>query len=405
MENGVRRLRPDPVLRRMSLRSGGCCWRSKASRSPTAPSAPSATSRSTSGPGRCTRSAGTTAPARAPSSRRSSASSGRTPGVIRFDGVELALRNPQDAQAHGIALVNQELSLVPELSVEDNIFLGGIGVPLLYRRRRLSEQARGVLDESRPPSRPARHRRRVALDRRAAARRDRSPPRPRRPPADPRRADRDAEQAGDRAGLQGDARPRAQGRSVIFVSHRLDEVFELCDRVTVLRDGMRVGTHDIREIDRRSLIDHMLGEMEGAKDGGGARARPSRLGGRGGEDRPAARSRARRGAVAHARERDHHRARRAGRDPARARCFARSAASSRTRPARSRFAASASPQHAAAGGRRGRPLHPERPPARGPVPRAVGRAQPDGHAAPPVEPGSVCSCGGRIRRAARTSRR
>jgi ABC-type sugar transport system ATPase subunit len=57
----------------------------------------------------------------------------------------------------------------------------------------------------------------------------------------------------------------AQGRSVIFVSHRLDEVFELCDRVTVLRDGIRVGTHDIKEIDRRSLIEHMLGEMEGAK--------------------------------------------------------------------------------------------------------------------------------------------
>src|SRR6476469_9549025 len=38
-------------------------------------------------------------------------------GVIRLDGVELSLRNPLDAQAHGIALVNQELSLVPELSV------------------------------------------------------------------------------------------------------------------------------------------------------------------------------------------------------------------------------------------------------------------------------------------------
>src|SRR5262249_12005792 len=61
----------------------------------------------------------------------------------------------------------------------------------------------------------------------------------------------------------------AQGRSVIFVSHRLDEVFELCDRVTVLRDGMRVGTHEIREIDRRSLIAHMLGEMGGAKTQGG----------------------------------------------------------------------------------------------------------------------------------------
>src|SRR5262249_56179262 len=46
---------------------------------------------------------------------------------------------------------------------------------------------------------------------------------------------------------------------------RLEEVFEVCDRVTVLRDGMRVGTHEIHEIDRRSLIEHMLGEMEGAK--------------------------------------------------------------------------------------------------------------------------------------------
>jgi ABC-type sugar transport system ATPase subunit len=56
----------------------------------------------------------------------------------------------------------------------------------------------------------------------------------------------------------------AQGRSVIFVSHRLDEVFELCDRVSVFRDGSRVGTHEIGEIDRRSLIALMLGEMEGA---------------------------------------------------------------------------------------------------------------------------------------------
>src|SRR4249919_2622678 len=68
-------------------------------------------------------------------------------GTIRLDGRELSLRSPHEAQGHGIALVNQELSLVPELSVEDNIFLGGIDVPLLYRRRRLSDHARRVLGE------------------------------------------------------------------------------------------------------------------------------------------------------------------------------------------------------------------------------------------------------------------
>ena len=110
-------------------------------------------------------------------------------GTIRLDGRELSLRNPHEAQGYGIALVNQELSLVPELSVEDNIFLGGLHVPLLYRRRRLSSRrvltslasATSLGTRSRP------------FDRRARG--DRSP-RPRRPPAHSRRADRDAEQAG-----------------------------------------------------------------------------------------------------------------------------------------------------------------------------------------------------------------
>ena len=186
-------------------------------------------------------------------------------GVIRFDGAELTLRNPQDAQAHGIALVNQELSVVPELSVEDNIFLGGIGIPLLYRRRRLSEQARRVLDEL-----GLRHvqlgtavetlsigERQLVEIARLLVRDARllildEPTATLSKPEIERvfRATRDLVR---------------QGRSVIFVSHRLDEVFELCDRVTVLRDGRRVGTHDIHEIDRRRLIDHMLGEMEGAR--------------------------------------------------------------------------------------------------------------------------------------------
>ena len=186
-------------------------------------------------------------------------------GMIRLDGQELSLRNPHEAQGHGIALVNQELSLVPELSVEDNIFLGGLHVPLLYRRRRLSEQARAVLDQlglghvqlgtavetlsigerqlveiARLLVRDARL---LILDEPTATL---SKPEIERV----FRATRELV---------------AQQRSVIFVSHRLDEVFELCDRVTVLRDGMSVGTHEIRAIDRRSLIEHMLGEMEGAK--------------------------------------------------------------------------------------------------------------------------------------------
>jgi ABC-type sugar transport system ATPase subunit len=185
-------------------------------------------------------------------------------GTIRLDGVELSPRNPLDAQAHGIALVNQELSLVPELSVEDNIFLGGLDVPLLYRRSRLSKEARRVLDQlglghvrlSTPVETLSIGERQLVEIARLLVRDARllildEPTATLSKPEIERvfRATRDLV---------------AQGRSVIFVSHRLDEVFELCDRVSVLRDGRRVGTHEIREIDRRSLIEHMLGEMEGA---------------------------------------------------------------------------------------------------------------------------------------------
>ena len=186
-------------------------------------------------------------------------------GVIRFEGEEISLRNPHDAQAHGIALVNQELSLVPELSVEDNIFLGGLDVPLVYRRRRLSEHARGVLDQlglrhvqlgTAVESLSIGERQLVEIARLLV--RDArllildEPTATLSKPEIERvfKATRDLV---------------AQGRSVIFVSHRLDEVFELCDRVTVLRDGQRVATHEIHAIDRRTLIENMLGEMEGAR--------------------------------------------------------------------------------------------------------------------------------------------
>ena len=241
-------------------------------------------------------------------------------------GEELSLRNPQDAQARGIALVNQELSLVPELSVEDNIFLGGIDVPLLYRRRRLSERARRTLDGlglAHVPLHAAVES--LAIGERQLVEIARLLVRDARllildePTATLSKPEIERVFRATRELV-------AQGRSVIFVSHRLDEVFDLCDRVTVLRDGRLVGTHTIGEIDRRSLIELMLGEMEGAAAARGPRARrtprpwasmPSRSPGSHG-------ARKGRGLLADDSERRHHGSRRTGgvgneRGPARAR--------------------------------------------------------------------------------------
>jgi ribose transport system ATP-binding protein len=54
-------------------------------------------------------------------------------------------------------------------------------------------------------------------------------------------------------------RLRASGAGVLYVSHRLDEVFDLADRVTVLRGGARVATHDVRDLDKQRLVELMLG--------------------------------------------------------------------------------------------------------------------------------------------------
>jgi ABC-type sugar transport system ATPase subunit len=54
-------------------------------------------------------------------------------------------------------------------------------------------------------------------------------------------------------------RLRASGVSVIFISHHLEEVFAVCDRVTVLKDGELVGTHDVADVNRERLISMMVG--------------------------------------------------------------------------------------------------------------------------------------------------
>jgi ABC-type sugar transport system ATPase subunit len=186
-------------------------------------------------------------------------------GTIRLEGEPIVLRDPQDAQSRGIAIVNQELSLVPTLSVEDNICLGGADVPLRYRRREFSARARGVLDDlglervslgAPVESLPIGERQLVEIARLLVR--------------DARLVILDEPTATlSKPEIERVFRATrelvARGHAVIFVSHRLDEVFELCDRVTVLRDGRVVGTHAIGEIDRRSLISMILGELEGSQ--------------------------------------------------------------------------------------------------------------------------------------------
>ena len=186
-------------------------------------------------------------------------------GRLVLDDHEVTLHNPKHAQASGIAIVDQELSLVPALSVEDNIFLGGLNVPFFHRTRGARREARALLDRLGlrhvPLGAPVE---RLAIGERQLVEVARLLSRDARllildePTATLSKAEIERVFLAVREVV-------SQGRSVFFVSHRLDEVFALCHRVSVFRDGECVGTHSIAELDRRALINLILGEMEGAE--------------------------------------------------------------------------------------------------------------------------------------------
>ena len=180
-------------------------------------------------------------------------------GTIRLDGQAVALSDPAAARHHGIATVFQEVLLAPARTVLDNIFLGHDGLWVrrlpLHRRRGVAEAvlarfARSMPDLSaRGGDVPLAQQQLVVLAR-ALVR-------------EPRILILDevtaALDVADRdvlfEALRGFV---ADGKLVVFISHRLDEVRRLSDRVTVLRSGRAVETLDRAQVTSERLLQLMI---------------------------------------------------------------------------------------------------------------------------------------------------
>jgi rhamnose transport system ATP-binding protein len=163
-------------------------------------------------------------------------------GELRLDGHPVAFARPRDALAHGIGIVHQEMLAFPDLSVTANIFAGREltrwGV---LREREMRDRTRALLErlhlpvspDDRAGNLPAAFRQLVQVARALAF--------------DCRILALD-EPTASLTGAEVDHLFRAvddlkrRGVTVIYVSHRLPEVFRLCDRITVLRDGRYIGT-------------------------------------------------------------------------------------------------------------------------------------------------------------------
>jgi simple sugar transport system ATP-binding protein len=182
-------------------------------------------------------------------------------GKIVVDGAAHARLTPHQAKLLGVHVIFQDLSLFPNLTVEENIAVGlelssPLKPPPRRAMRRVAEETLARLAAAVPLGAlvgklPVAQRQIVAICRGLAANArvlfmDE-------PTASLTRHEVDLL-------LATVHRLREQGVSIVFVSHRLDEVVEIAERVTVLRDGEKVGTFPAADIDDRRLAELMTGE-------------------------------------------------------------------------------------------------------------------------------------------------
>jgi ribose transport system ATP-binding protein len=198
-------------------------------------------------------------------------------GDIRFEGRPFVPTSPREALSMGIATVYQELSLIPTLTVAENIFPGRLPTNALglVRYRELFRRARQVLDRLQfeiDPRAPVEtlsianqqlveiakavslNCKVIILDEPTSA-----------------LTDHEADML-----LSFLRRLAADGVGILYISHKLKEIFTVADRVTVLRDGRYVGTRQIGDISPddviRMMVGRELGDMYPSKSRGAGRA-------------------------------------------------------------------------------------------------------------------------------------
>ncbi len=187
-------------------------------------------------------------------------------GEVRVDGEPVEIRSPQEAQANGIAMIFQEFSLVPTLGVAENIFLNSEprGKGGLLDDRESGRRTRELFAEMGEDIDPgaivgnlstgywqlteiakalSREAQVLIMDE---------------PTSSLTRTESEALFALIR-------KLKERGISIVYISHRMEEVFQIADRITVLRNGRNVVTDDLANLTLDEVIDHIVGEkMEGA---------------------------------------------------------------------------------------------------------------------------------------------
>lgn len=179
-------------------------------------------------------------------------------GTISLEGKAASIRSPQDAQKVGISTVYQEITLCPNLSVAENMYIGRTeGVYQNWKK--MNADTEKILQSLEIPATATQQlescsiavqqmiaiARAVDMECKVLI-------------LDEPTSSLDEQEVAKLFKLMRDLKKRGVG--IIFVTHFLDQVYEICDRITVMRDGKLVGEYEIKDLPRVKLVSAMLGK-------------------------------------------------------------------------------------------------------------------------------------------------
>jgi monosaccharide-transporting ATPase len=181
-------------------------------------------------------------------------------GTITLDGKEVSIKSPQHAQELGISTVYQEVNLCPNLTVAENIMIGR--APMKFgsvdwattnaQARQLLKELDVDIDVTQTLGSYS-----VAIQQMAAIARALEISSAKVLILDEPTSSLDAHETAQLFGVM--QKLRQDGMGIIFITHFIDQVFEVADRITVLRNGRLVGSFDTDSLSHMELIAHMIG--------------------------------------------------------------------------------------------------------------------------------------------------
>jgi rhamnose transport system ATP-binding protein len=185
-----------------------------------------------------------------------------TTGTVEIDGQPVTLSGPREARAKGISAIYQEPMVFPDLDVAENIFISATDLGLVQRKGVLRDRARELIARIGMRLDPDRVASGLTLAEQQAVEIARALSQDVRVLImDEPTASLSAHEAGE---LRRIARGlAAEGVAVVYISHRLEEIFEVAHRVTVIRDGKHISTRPIGEVTPQRMIAEMVGREVG----------------------------------------------------------------------------------------------------------------------------------------------